>query len=391
MKRFVWLLLITLTLVACSRKRPTPTSTPSPTLPSSPTPTAQATFIPQEPPAAPRITIVPSATRLQPTLPSETRTPSASPTRVEEPPTPTLSFTPTPHVIDTGATDTPLPTATLSDSFLPAPTSSESSDALLTETPLPSATLTPSPASEEPTATSRSVPGATDESPTSTATVTSTPTPTPTGEDWSYEQTFVYYDEDYEELYILGRVVNNTDSNQIISSLIPIIYDEDGYPLTGEEDAISLLSYELLQTISLDPGSSLPFGFVVIYLPEGFDPYLIEERYGFEIQAGPTEETTREDLGISITGDGSAEWPDYFYVEGNYTIPSPDLEQYIAIIVALYDEDERVVGVGEWLSTDPFDREIGEHDFFVDVELEEFIYLLELEMNEVYRVQLFGY
>lgn len=388
MKRFVWLLLITLTLVACSHKKPTPTSSPSPTQPSSPTPVVQATPRPQISPT-PRITIVPSATRLQPTPPSETKIIGDSPTSTDEPP-PTLipSATPTLITIDAGATDTPPPTATISDSPLPSPSSHDAPDTLPSDTPSPSATPTLSPTSEMVvTHTPRPTPSD-GESPTPTATLTATLPPADEG--WSFEHTFIYYDDMFEELYILGKAINNTGSRQHITSLVPILYDEAGNPLTSEEDVYFPPSYDLISSVSLAPGSGVPFSFIITYLPDDLDISAIEDHYDFVIEAEPTDETTRGDLGLSVEGDDSTDWPDYFFLEGIYTVPEPALAQYVTIIVTLYDEDERVIGVGGSFSTDAFDLGVGEHDYIVDVELDVFVYNLGLEM-ETYGVQLFGY
>jgi hypothetical protein len=221
------------------------------------------------------------------------------------------------------------------------------------------------------------------------ATSTSTSTPSPTGEAWSFEKVFSYYDSEFQELYVLGEVVNNSDSYQRITSFIPVIYDDDGLPVTDENNFAFPPDFDFFQTVSISPSGSLSFSFFV-YLYDEIDFIVDEEHYEIQIQAEPAE-PTREDLEIAITSEDLSGWPDYYFsVEGTYNNPGPDLTQYVAIVVTLYGESGNVIGMGGWFEDGSPYLDAGVHDFDISV-ID--IWLIAYELNlEVYNytVQLFA-
>jgi len=373
MKRLSRPLLLTLVLVACSRQDPTPTSPPSPTL----TPIAQASCAPQGS-SAPRITIVPSATRLQPTLSQESEEIDIPPTSTAElSPLPIPSSTSTPRIIDTGATATVRPTATTSGDLSPTPTLSESP-------------LTPPSGTPSPTTTPTLSPEATDDGTPPTPTTESEASPTPTttpessGENWSFRNVYAYYDDANQKLYLSGEVINETDQDQRITTLTPVVYDQGGNPVILE-DVITLEGYdELIEAASLAPGKSLSFGFLIL-LPLDVS---IQENYEFEVEAEPAE-PTRDDLFVT-NDDLESDWPYFFYVNGTWENPGPALTEYVLVVVTAYDEERHVIGMGSSYETGSSQLAAGEHDFEVYVELWEIVADLELEVDD-HDVQLFGY
>jgi hypothetical protein len=378
MKRFIWPLLILLTLAACSRKGPTPTSTPPPTLPLNPTLVSSATPTPASSPV-PRITIVPSATRLQPTAQEATSDIKASPTATAES-SPTLlpSSTPTRRIIDAGPTDTPAPTATQPESPLPTPT--------LEESPLD---LPPTATGTVPPSTPSSTPAEDTATPTPTVTgsqlLTSTPTPTASGQAWHLEKVFTYHDAEHQEFYIWGAVVNDTNSHQQITTLTPVVYGRDGNPITSAQIESPLGYDELRAAVRLPPTRSLAFGFRV-YLPVDV-PF--DQDYEIRAEMEPVE-SGRDDLDITHDEYDGLDWPDYFYVEGTYDNPGPDLNEYAALVVTIYVEDNQVVGLGWAYETDNIHLRTGERDFAVEVEMWEIVGELGLDVYS-YKVQAFGY
>lgn len=196
---------------------------------------------------------------------------------------------------------------------------------------------------------------------------------------------FAFYDEEFLEFYIWGEVVNNTDSPQIITSLIPVVYAEDGTPLTSEEDFEYLWGYEqLMGALSIAPEERLAFS-CLVYLPEEI---VGEDNYEILIQAEPGEDT-RDDLEIVRDDFNISDWPDSLSVEGTYNNPGPDLTEYVAAVVTAYDEAEHVIGVGWLYETDPSYLTTEEHDFTVTVFAWEVVDYLELEVY-TYKLQLFG-
>jgi hypothetical protein len=379
MKRFIWPLLMLLALAACSRKGPTPTSSPVPTLALNPTLVSSVTPTPAGSPV-PRITVVPSATRLQPTSQEATSTANAAPTATTEfAPTPLPSSTPTRRVIDAGPTATPSPTATRPESPLPTPTVGESPlDLPPTATGTVSGTVTPASTSTQGTATPESTV-------TGGQSATSTPIPTTSGQAWHLEKVFTHYDVEYQEFYIWGEAVNDADSHQRIITLAPVVYGRDGNPLTSAEIESPLGYDELRAAVRLPPTKGLAFGFrVLLPMDVPFD-----EDYEIRVEMEPIERG-RDDLDITYDDYDPLDWPDYFYVEGTFENPGPDLNEYVAIVVTIYAEDDEVVGLGWAYETDDPHLQTGEQDFTVEVEMWEIVGELELDVYS-YKVQTFGY
>lgn len=347
MKRMLYCLIISVGLVACSRRQPTPTSPATPTLPS-PTPVLFSTPTPAGSPV-PRITIVPSATRLprEPDVAAEGAT--APPTStIESPATPIPTASPTLRIVDAGPTDTPAPTATVPESPLPTATSSESP-------------LAPAP------------------------TATSTTTPTPVAEGWRFERLKTYYDDASQELYITGEVVNGTDSYQRIASLAPVFYDDEGNLIPGEETVLVPDAYELmLDTVSLAPDDSFTFVFRTL-VPEGVPD---ADKYEILIDAEPAE-SARNDLEIFPGEEDASDWPDYLIIRGIFENPGPDLEQYLSIVITIYDEQEQVIGLGWFFETASSYLTAGAQEFEIEVELPVFVALFELRFHR-YELQIFG-
>jgi hypothetical protein len=348
MKRSIWSLLLLLTLAACSRKEPTPTSSPVPTLPLNPTPVASTTPTPAGSPV-PRITIVPSATRLQPTSQGATSTANAAPTAtVQLPPTPLPSSTPTQRVIDAGPTATPSPTATQPESPLPTPTMGDS--------PLD---LPPS------------------------------PTPTTSGQTWHEEKVFTHYDAENQEFYIWGEVVNDTDDYQRITTITPEVYDKNGDVISLEYFETPIGYDQLLAAVSLaplqeQPLNSLSFGFRV-FLPTDVS---FDNDYKILVEMEPADPP--RDLEITLDNPDTSGWPDSYILTGSYRVPDENLAESIAIVVTVFDEEERVIGLGWLFEAAPSFLTTEEHPFRVEVQMWEIAGELGLDADD-YKVQAFGY
>jgi predicted small lipoprotein YifL len=389
MKRLIGSLLITMAIVAalagCSCKGPKPTDTPSATETKNTTLTPEATLTPAGSPV-PRITIVPSATPLPKTPSPGPSGAAASPTSAMElRPTSASPPTPTPRVIDAGATATSPATATPPDSPLPTPTVQSSPLAQPPGTPSPSPESTQSPTSFAGSATP---------TPTAPTDATSPPTDTPTASatsapvegNWDFENIYAYYDDVYQEFYVWGELVNHTGDHQRVTTLWPVVYDEVGEAATTKDDVNAIGSgyKDLREGISLAPDQSLAFNFLV-YLPEGVT---VDDNYEIVIESEPAEQG-RDDLEIPYENFDDTAWPILFFVEGTFEIPAPDLNEYVAVVVTLYDEDDRVIGVG-WLYEESSTYLTADsHDFEIEVEMWDVASDLELEVY-FYKVQVFG-
>jgi hypothetical protein len=227
-----------------------------------------------------------------------------------------------------------------------------------------------------PTATSRASPS-----------TTPTPTPVPEGEAWGYKNLFTYYDEDFLEFYIMGELVNQSGSAQRVMTFWPVVLDADGNQVTDRDDVDAAASgyKELREGVGLPAGSSLPFSFL-IDVPQDVT---VDDNYDFVIIGEPAE-PARDDLDIPFDDYDLVDWPNFFYVEGSYDNPGPGLTEYVAIVVTLYDEQERVIGIGWIYSTDSSLLAAGEHDFDLEIVPWDIVEWLELEVN-TYKIQVFGY
>jgi hypothetical protein len=225
--------------------------------------------------------------------------------------------------------------------------------------------------------------------PGSSPTPTATAHPTAEGEIWHSEKLYAYYFEEFQELYISGEVVNSSDDHRRITKLVPVVYDDAGYPLTSDED-VFFLSMEtdytdLLAAITLAPEQSIAFS-AFIELPGDI---LIDDNFGVQVESEPAD-PARDDLDIKGDDFDSTDLPDFLYVNGRYEIPTQDLTDYIAVVVTVYDEEDHVIGMG-WRSWDaPDDLTTGEHDFEIDALMWEDYEYLGLDFYW-YKIQAFGY
>ena len=392
MKRFYFLLLVFWLLAACSPKK-APTRSPVPTVRASATasPVATAT-VGREMTPIPRVTILPSATPLliaSPTVyePSGaeidvTETPELTPTPVPPP-------TATPRIVDAGATATLRPTATFADSPLPTPSPIQSPLASPTNVPLftpnPTASETPVSQADDATATPTLDVGVT---PSSTPTPTPSPSssPEPQEAQWRFEKTYTFYDDVFQEFYVMGELVNDTESHWRVTTFWPVVLDMDDNYVTSKDDVDATGSgyKDLREGISLGPGASLSYSFLV-YLPDGVT---VEDNFDFVIQA-ELADPSREDLDIPSDDFDMSDWPIYFYVNGTFENPGPDLTEYVALVATLYDIDDQVIGMGWLYETNASLFSTGTHTFGIEVEVWEIVDFLELEVHS-YKIQIFG-
>jgi hypothetical protein len=286
-------------------------------------------------------------------------------------PTATVAATPT------------LPESPLPESPLASPTPSTSSPTPLTEatSPAPAETSDPLSGEQDPTDTPRATVSA-----GATATLTQTATLTSSVEPWRFENLFSYYDATFQDWYLWGEVVNDSAELMRIRSVYPVVLDQNGEAITSEENVDLQQDYDrLLDFVRLTPGQSLAFSFRVS-LP---DDTPVEDNYEILIEGEPVADT-REDLEISDDSFDNSDWPDFFLVQGTFENLGPDLSEYIALVVTLYDETGHVLGVGWWYETDQAYFSADAHEFSVIVELRDILNYLTVDLYN-YKIQAFGY
>lgn len=198
----------------------------------------------------------------------------------------------------------------------------------------------------------------------------------------------MYQDDQRDELYIAGQVINNAGSSQRITSLTPVVYGPQGNPVTSAADfeflPIGLNYGRLLENVSLAPGHRLAFGFRVS-LPEGIT---VEDNYEISVEAVPTE-PVRNDIVTTLIERDRSGWPDFIHVECAVENPGSKLADYLVITVSVYDEDDRVIGLGWRYETAPRYLAPGTQIFDVKAVMLEIVGGLGTDMNTA-DVQAFG-
>ena len=180
-------------------------------------------------------------------------------------------------------------------------------------------------------------------------------------------------------------MVNNTGSDLRITNFLPQVYDDEGHAISDQDDVTFPWGFEWLTVVSVAPEGHLPFSFI-IDLFDDVGLASIEDHYDILIET-ELAEPTRDDLQVPSPDGDESDWPYDYYVAGTYTNPGLILEQYVAIIVTLYDDDGLVIGVGGQLETDSAYLQDPEHDFNIDVEMWEVTFDLELYVGN-FKVQL---
>lgn len=295
---------------------------PTPTPQELPTATAVVVANTQEPSVVDNPTFTPEATS---TPPAPTETPT-SPAANDQPasnsplPTPTPSNTVAPTETSV-PTNTPLPDA---DTATPAPTETPSlSDQPATDTPVPEATATPIPE-----ASATPVPEA-----------TNTPESTESGtsfladfehDGWGFSHMRSFYNEDFEALFIYGRLTNKTGTAVEMDDITGHFLDKAGN-IASEID-----------------GSDL--GFYTLLPPDAYTPFWVSSSElqtitNFELQV-ETFEPEAVDVRDNFTAVNENRLPDE---DGNYCVTGQLQDEAgeqlgdINVIITLYDGNNKVI------------------------------------------------
>jgi Tol biopolymer transport system component len=206
-------------------------------------------------------------------------------------------------------------------------------------------------------------------------------------DDWGLVNIHSYHDQQSQTLYVSGELVNNSGSDQQITSFTPSVLDEDGASVwDGVWIGVSPDFSELTRAASLTDGSSLPFDFT-IHVTEPF-PRAGSLAVVVDVSAEPAA-PSRDDLNIPSNTFDLSRWPRALQVSGTFENTGADLTDFVAVVVTAFDAENHVLGWGWQYEVDPTYLVSGSHDFEVEVEMPELVSNLGLEIYS-YKIQLVG-
>jgi hypothetical protein len=285
------------------------------------------------------------------------------------------------------ATRTPLPTFTLtapgtslamampgqptaaSPTPAPSPTSPPGPEAAVPASPTPATTPISAPtvastAGETPTQTPVAIPapipadtplaGPTPPIPTSTPAIAPTMTPIPQTSGWSFSNVRVYADQEGDSLQLYGNFINNTGTSQELLYITGTFYDAQGQAIADEES-----TYDYWSVPVIPPGGRAPFELTVggIQSAANFD---------LRVEAEPSSENPRQDFEFSDLYEDPGE--DFYCVGGTIRNPGDRLQDYLLIVVVLYDNQDHVIYFSDYYADPEYATGDEPQDFEVCVD-----------------------
>jgi hypothetical protein len=289
-------------------------------------PTAIATRTP-----LPTFTPTTPGTSLAMTMPEQP--PAASPTPAPSPTSPPAPAAPAPA----SPTLAPPPASTLTVASVPSETPSQAPAVVPAPIPAdtPGASLTPP-------------------IPTSTPAIAPTVTPIPQTSGWSFSSVRVYADQANDSLQLYGNFINNTGTSQELFYITGTFYDAQGQVIADEES-----TYDYWSVPVIPPGGRAPFELTV----EGIQS---AANFDLRVEAEPSNENPRQDFEFSDLYEDPG--GDFYCVGGSIRNPGDRLQDYLLIVVALYDNQDRVIYFSDYYADPEYATGDEPQDFEVCVD-----------------------
>jgi hypothetical protein len=147
--------------------------------------------------------------------------------------------------------------------------------------------------------------------------------------DWSFVGVNGIYDPDWESVFVYGEVINNTGSPQRLSHITGDFYDDQGQVVVGQGDVDDFYQIDVVP-----PGGVVPFELALYDVQSVADFDLV-------VIAEPSGEAPRQDFEFSDL-DAYDDAGDYC-VGGRLRNPGGVLEDYLMIVVVLYNGQDNVI------------------------------------------------
>lgn len=167
--------------------------------------------------------------------------------------------------------------------------------------------------------------------PAGTPTATVTPIFESSG-GWSFASVQIYPDQYRDGLLLYGDVVNNTDSAQELVLVTGTFYDAQGQVIASEDWANGYWPVEIIP-----PGGRVPIELTV----DGIESVA---NFDFNVETKPSSQTPRQDFEFLDLKQWSEE--DTYCLTGRVRNLGGELQDYVVIMVTLYDYQGEVINFG---------------------------------------------
>jgi hypothetical protein len=179
-------------------------------------------------------------------------------------------------------------------------------------------------------------------------------TPIPQTSGWSFSSVRVYADQEDDSLQLYGNFSNNTGTSQELFYITGTFYDAQGQVIADEES-----TYDYWSVPVIPPGGRAPFELTV----EGIQN---AANFDLRVEAEPSSENPRQDFEFSDLYEDPGE--DFYCVGGTIRNPGDQLQDYLLIVVVLYDNQDRVIYFSDYYANPEYATGDEPQDFEVCVD-----------------------
>jgi hypothetical protein len=243
----------------------------------------------------------------------------------------------------------PAAPAPASPTLAPPPASTPTVASVPSETPGQAPAVVPAPVPADTPAASPTPPLA-----TSALATAPTVTPIPQTSGWSFSSVRLYADQEEDSLQLYGNFINNTGTSQELFYITGTFYDAQGQVIADEESTYDYWSVPVIPT-----GGRAPFELTV----EGIQS---AANFDLRVEAEPSNETPRQDFEFSDLYEDPA--GDFYCVGGSIRNPGDRLQDYLLIVVALYDNQDRMIYFSDYYADPDYATGDEPQDFEVCVD-----------------------
>jgi hypothetical protein len=255
------------------------------------------------------------------------------------------------------------PTPALSPTSLPVPVAAAPASPTLAPPPASAPTVASVPSetsSQTPAAVPAPIPTDTPAAslnppiPTSTPAIAPTVTPLPQTSGWSFSSVRIYADQEDDSLQLYGNFTNNTGTSQELFYITGTFYDAQGQVIADEES-----TYDYWSAPVIPAGGRAPFELTV-------DGIQNAANFDLRVEAEPSNENPRQDFEFSDLYEDPG--GDFYCVGGTIRNPGDRLQEYLLIVVVLYDNQDQVVYFSDYYADPDYATGNEPQDFEVCVD-----------------------
>lgn len=155
-------------------------------------------------------------------------------------------------------------------------------------------------------------------------------------------------------MQLYGNFINNTGTSQELFFITGTFYDAQGQVIADEES-----TYDYWSVPVIPPGGRAPFELTV----EGIQS---AANFDLRVEAEPSNENPRQDFEFSDLYEDPG--GGFYCVGGTIRNPGDRLQDYLLIVVVLYDNQERVIYFSDYYADPEYATGDEPQDFEVCVD-----------------------